>query len=227
MTDEQDPLIGRHTPRKMMCDNTNREARMPLKKSSAMRSVGLVAAVCGVIASTPAAAMAADSTEDCTYQQTTKAFSFLGDQNDYFLAPGGDFEGELTWATSGDVQQKSAVLSLLGRKVVDLGVGASVQSADVCVDATRRHLRFAVKAPWQGKLRIEAHDAAGNITALRTIDAAEQRGLVSQLGWTATPEVPLASALSVASGSRDVTLKITAESGSWDVDSVNIDPYRG
>ena len=84
-----------------------------------------------------------------------------------------------------------------------------------------------MKPPYQGKLRIEAHDAAGNITALRTLDAAEQRRTEdSSYGWSATPEVPLATALSVASGSRDVTLKITAESGSWDVDSVNIDPYR-
>lgn len=200
---------------------------MPLKKSGAMRAAGLVAAVCGVIATSPGAALAADSTEECAYQETTKAFSFLGDYNDYFLAPGGDFEGALTWATSGDVQQKGAILSLLGRKVVDLGVGASIQSSDICVDATRRHLRFAVKPPYQGKLRIEAHDAAGNITALRTLDAAEQRRTEdSEYGWSATPDVPLASALSVASGSRDVTLKITAESGSWDVDSVHIDPYR-
>jgi hypothetical protein len=198
---------------------------MPLKKSGAMRAAGLVAAVCSAVALTPAAAMAADSTEECEIQATTKAFSFLRDYNEYFLAPGGDFEGELTWAASGDVQQKSSILSILGRRVVDLGVGASIESPDLCVDVTRPHIRFGVKPPYSGTLKVQAV-ADGAVTDLGTIDAATQRRQYGENGWSASPFVPLSSALGVTSGSRTVKLRFVAESGSWDVDSVNVDPAR-
>jgi hypothetical protein len=200
---------------------------MPLKKSGAMRTVGLVAAVCGALTITPAAALAADSPEECSVVETSKVFSFLGDQNEYFPAPGGSFEGTLTWAASGAVEQTGSPAYVLGRSVLALGEGGSVQSPSICVDVTRRHLRFAVKAPAAGKLRVEAVDGDGNVTAMRTIDAAEQRGEKSVLGWSVSPEVGLATALGIAGGSRDVSVRIVADSGSWQVDSVQVDPYRG
>jgi hypothetical protein len=209
----------------MFLTNTTREARMPLKKSGAMRAAGLAAAVCG-LALTPSAALAADSTEECTIEATAKVFSFLGDYNEYFTAPGGDFEGELTWATSGDVEQKSSPLSLLGRRVVDLGSGAAIESPALCVDVTRPHIRFGVKPPYSGTLTVQAVADDGTVADLGSIDAATQRREHSSLGWSASPNVPLSTALGVTSGSRTVKLRIAAQSGSWDVDSVNVDPAR-
>jgi hypothetical protein len=200
---------------------------MPLKKSGAMRAAGLVAAVCGAFAMTPAAALAADSTEECETQATAKVFSFLGDDNDYFPAPGGDFEGDqLSWATTGTVERKWAPLSILGRKVVDLSQAASIESPELCVDVTRRHLRFGVKAPYSGTLKVQAVAGDGTVTDLASIDAAAQRREYSVLGWSASKDIPLSPALGVTSGSRTVKLRIAAQSGSWDVDSVNVDPYR-
>jgi hypothetical protein len=199
---------------------------MPLKKSGAMRAAGLVAAVCGAVAITPAAALAADSPDECEIQATAKVFSFLGDQNEYFLAPGGGFEGTLTWAASGSVVQKPSPHGVLGHQVLGLGSGGAVESPQLCVDVTRPHIRFAVKAPAAGTLKVTAVDADGNVTDLGSVDGAGQRQERSVLGWSVSPMVPLATALGVTSGSRTVKLRIAAQSGSWDVDSIEVDPAR-
>lgn len=199
---------------------------MPLKKSGAMRVAGLTAAVCGALALTPVAATATTSPQECPREVTKKTFAFLGDLNDYFLAPGGDFEGPLQWAPTGDVQHKPVNVSFLGDKAVGLGAGAAIESPGICVDVTRPHIRFAVHPPSSGTLRVDAVDGTGAVTTLGSIDAAVQRLQRSSSGWSATPFVPLSTVLGITTGTRTVKLRITAAGGAWDVDEINVDPYR-
>ena len=201
---------------------------MPLKKSGAMRASGLVAAVCSVLAVIPAGASAADSPDPCPWEATSKVFALVGDLNDYFRAPGGTFEGTLQWTLSGAASQVASDSALTGEKVVALGAGASAASPPVCVDATRPHIRFAVKAPrmGEGTLRLDAVDGEGVRTVLGTVDAAAQRLERTSQGWSASPMLPLSTALGVTSGSRAVNLVVSAESADWQVDEVNIDPMR-
>jgi hypothetical protein len=199
---------------------------MPLKKSGAMRAFGLAAVACGALALTPAASLAADSPNECSYIETSKAFAFLGDTSEYFLAPGGDFEGELAWTVSGPAQQKPVSLAILGTKALSLDAGAAMDSQLICVDKTRITLRFMVKKPAAGTLAVEAVDTAGKVTSLTSLDAATAEPALLGQGWVATPIIPLSTKLGITSGSRDVNVRIVAKSGDWNIDNVWIDPYR-
>jgi hypothetical protein len=199
---------------------------MPLKKSSAMRAAGLAAAVCGSIALTPAAAMAADSPNECEARQTYKIFALLGDQNQYFTADGGLFEGSLSWKATGAAKVKPSNFALVGKQVAGIDAGGSLESGDLCVDVTRRHLRFAVKGPASGLLNVEAVNDDGSVEPLGAVDGAAQRNEKRIMGWSVSPEIGLATSLGVTSGSTTVKLRFTAVSGNWDIDSIQIDPFR-
>ena len=71
---------------------------MPRKLSRAQRLLATIGGAVCIAGALPGAAMAAE----CAVQPTSKAFAQFGDQNDYYLAPGGAFE-TLTWASVGYV----------------------------------------------------------------------------------------------------------------------------
>ena len=60
----------------------------------------------GIAAAVALAVFPAAASAKCETVVTSKVFAPLGDNNDYFLAPGGDFEGTLEWSTSGPVVQR-------------------------------------------------------------------------------------------------------------------------
>ncbi len=181
------------------------------------RAAALAAALAAVL---PASASAAD----CPPQPTTKPFAALGDQGDYFLAPGGDFEGTVSWSLGPGAAVRTAEkpVDLAGNRVLDLGPGASATSPALCVDDLTPHLRLGARASDDDdRLRLEAVDAeTGVAVRLTTIsgDAFEGR-------WAVTPEVPLAAPLGVvAFAPRSVRLRLTAASGRWMADAIYVDP---
>jgi hypothetical protein len=167
----------------------------------------------------PAAASAAE----CPPQATSKPFAPLGDLGDYFLAPGGDFEGTTTWALGAGATVRAAdkPIDFAGARVLDLAPGASATSPEVCVDTLMPHLRFGTRAlDEDDRLRVEAVDAgSGAATTLGVLDGDD-----FEEGWWVTPEVALAGRLDLAAGSRTVRLRLTALRGRWLSDGVYVDP---
>jgi hypothetical protein len=179
----------------------------------------LIGAV-AVAAALPAAASAAS----CPAQAVTQPFAALGDDNSYFMAPGGDFEGKTnSWVLSGKgkIEDKNdAFKEISGKKALTLEEGSSAASPEVCVDIDRPHLRLAVRnEKGKGSLRVDAVSASGEVWTLASIDAANDKK------WRMSDFVPLTGPLNVQDDTvQDVQLRLTADAGTWRVDGVAIDP---
>jgi hypothetical protein len=190
---------------------------MLTKQKFQMLAAGLLATVAA--AAFPAAASAAK----CEKVATTKVFAPLGDLNDYFLAPGGDFEGKQTWRTTGPVAQRYTHPALPGAGPTGmvLGAGGSMTSPKLCADLLRPTLRFLAYAHrGAGTLRVEAIDDHGAAVLLGRLDGA---GFAS---GAATGHVAFGTVLGLVPDSfKHVRLRLTAESGTWVADAVYVDPY--
>lgn len=167
-------------------------------------------------AALPASARAAE----CHVQPTTQAFAAWGDTASYYLAPGGDFEGQLAWSTRGDVRQlEGQNRSGLGAPtVLKLGEGGATTSPPFCVDDLHPQLRLLARGPKDGVLLIEGLRASGPPVRLALLVAVGEQ-------WSA-PQAGLSNSLGLAPGeSEDVSLRLVARSGDWRVDAVHIDPW--
>ena len=99
----------------------------------------------GVLASTGIAAAAS-----CPAASTTKPFAQFGDTNNYFVAPGGAFEGSSLAAgasTSGSVSLTGGnepwhVVSASDNQSLTIQSGGSVTLPFTCVDSTMPDFRF-------------------------------------------------------------------------------------
>jgi len=177
-------------------------------------------AAAAVAVALPAAASAAS----CPAQAVTQPFAELGDVNSYFMAPGGDFEQKNNpWVITGKgkIEDKNdAYAEISGKKALTLNEGSSSISPQVCVDIDRPHLRLALRnEKGKGQLRIDAVSGSGDVTTLASIDAADNKK------WRMSDFVPLTGPLNVQSDTtQDVQLRLTAETGTWRVDGVAIDP---
>jgi hypothetical protein len=191
-----------------------------MKKSRTRFARVAVTALAALAVLPTTAAMAAE----CAPVPTTQLFSLLGDTNEYFVAPGGSFEGQNSWALKGEAKVDDTTLQLLGLvrgHALELDRGASGTSPALCADALRPHLRFAARASnGVGSLSVEAITGNGTVVPLATIDGADHAR------WSLTGNVALVPPVEVATGdSEDVKIRITAVSGDWKIDTVAIDPY--
>jgi|1185.fasta_scaffold15843_2 hypothetical protein len=180
-----------------------------------MMRIGILAVV--AMAAFPAMASAAK----CDKVPTTKVFAAIGDNSDYFLAQGGDFEGKLEWKAVGPVVQTYThpAFPAAGSTGLVLGAGGSVTSPNLCADLDRPTLRFFAYAPQHtGTLRVDAIGDHGEVQTLGRLNGAAlslNSGLLSfgnVLGLN-------------LDDSKHVQLRLTAESGVWVTDAVYIDPY--
>jgi hypothetical protein len=182
-------------------------------KARAVRA-GALAAV--ALATFPAMASAAK----CDKVQTSKVFAALGDTSDYFLAPGGDFEGKLTWKVSGPVVQAwtHPALPTAGSTGLVLSAGGSVTSPNVCADMDRPTLRLFAFAPrGSGTLRVDAVSGKDTVT-LGRLDGSRFSLAAGLLNFGSLLGLGLDT-------SKDVQVRLTAESGTWIADAVYVDPY--
>jgi hypothetical protein len=176
---------------------------------------GALAAV--ALASFPAMASAAK----CDKVPTSKVFAAIGDNSEYFLAPGGDFEGKLSWKANGPVVQTwtHPALPVAGSTGLVLAAGGSVTSPKLCADLDHPTFRFfAFPRNSQGSLRVDAVDEKGRSVLLGRLNGSAvtlNSGLLA-FGTALGLEVD---------ASKHVQLRLTAESGTWIADAVYIDPY--
>ena len=189
---------------------------MQINKKFFGRVLALATVALGAV---PAAASAA-----CPVEPISQPFLRLGDQNEYFLAPGGGFEGALQWTAAGNatVVESGGNGIDSGTQAAGLGQTSSLTSPPICVDAERPHLRFVARArSTSGTLRMDAFDEAGNKILLAKLEAGNYGT------WTATPYVRLATTLGIGEAqSKLVRLRLTALNGDWLADAVYVDPYK-
>lgn len=163
----------------------------------------------------------------CEARNTSAAFAPWGDQNQYFLANGGNFEtGATPWTTWGSARstlgQNPFGFAGPGSRSLRLTGWSGAQSPAICVFANEESLRFAYKAPFAGatmEVYVEVSGPDGYAATTTYVTSANRR-------WDVTPIIDLPN-LRDANGQQWVTITLTPLDGwgSWQVDDVMIDPW--
>jgi hypothetical protein len=196
------------------------------------RWIAVVAAVAGALG-VPASAQAANLVDvrPCDDAALSKAFQRWADPAHYKLAPGGDFEGSLSgWTLTGGAKTVAGgepwdVGGVDGDRALALPQGASATAPATCVN---------LGAP---TLRLFARSTGGLLPVLK-VDLLYRKGLTGILAvpagvalpspaWSPTLPMLTASAIgaTLAGGEAPLSIRITALSGSWQVDDLFVDPY--
>jgi hypothetical protein len=184
-------------------------------------------AVVGAIA-TLAVAAPASASSPCSAPPTSKAFLPWGDLNDYFLAPGGDFESTSGWTFSGGAKLVSGsepfmATRRLGRSSLSLPAGSAAVSPMLCLTPDNPLLRFFARTARSGaSLRGEA------IVSEPTSQVIGLGSVGGTLLWAPVP--PMSSGVNDvlwdADGKVSLQLRFTADSGNWQIDDLFVDPQK-
>jgi hypothetical protein len=195
---------------------------------------GIAAVACLMLFVAPGVALANNALlATCQTPPISTPFSQWGDNNDYFLAPGGSFEGtadQVGWTlsnaslTSGN--EPFSVNDSGDSQSLTIAGGGSATSPFFCVDNTMSSLRFfAQQVSAGGGLRVQA--LVQTSTGVNTVSLAR---LVddSVPGWS--PSAPIAADTSSLADGQTVMVAlqftVRAPAASWQIDDVYVDPYR-
>ncbi|MGZ4299484.1 MAG: hypothetical protein ACXVVK_20805 [Solirubrobacteraceae bacterium] len=167
----------------------------------------------------------------CPTQSVKQKFSKWGDSSNYFLVPGGSFEGtpaEVGWTLSGaTLTGGNEPFHLNGAgdsQSLLINGGGSATSPSFCVDSTMPSLRFFVRQVAPGSdLKVQGVVPTPHGPVSLTIaDLAD--GAVSS--WTPVQinveTNRIAKGFSVAAALRF----LAGGTGGWQIDDVYVDPYR-
>lgn len=196
------------------------------------RIVTAVAAL-SIAAFVPASAHAgvlASSATNCDSQTLSQPFLPFADVAQYTLEPGGDFEpGSTAWALTGNAGPAAGnepwnVTASSDSNSLSLGSGGSATSPAICVGIQHPDVRFFAKASSAlAALRVEVLylDGSGNTQSLAI------GTITANTGWAPTAPLPIvANLLPLLSGSETpVQFRLTAVSGTWNVDDFYVDPF--
>lgn len=174
-----------------------------------------------------AGAFPASAGAACPDQPTSTVFARWGDTADYFLAPGGDFEGAATSWTGGALMPGNEPFYLAGRDdVQSLRVAAnrSASSPAFCVDASHPDFRFVARPLRPYDLSwLEIYVRFRHSDVMKT-------WLVGGVGqvrsWGMTPQIRLTRDLPIPADGTEAQVLFRAVGGTWVVDDVFIDPFR-
>jgi hypothetical protein len=169
----------------------------------------------------------------CPTEPVSNPFSQWGDTNDYFLVPGGSFEGtadQVGWTLSNASlttgNEPFNVNDPGDQQSLTINGGGSATSPFFCVDETMSGLRFfAAQAGAGTDLRVKAlvQNPDGSVTPVTIADLADGSmpawAPTDALGGSST--VPPGSSLMVA-----LRFRAPVSSGSWQIDDIYVDPYR-
>jgi hypothetical protein len=202
---------------------------------SRLRVATLVAALAllGVLV-VPGAAFASSSIlASCPTQPVSTPFSQWGDNNEYFLAPGGSFEGtadQVGWtlsnATLTSGNESFFVNDPGDSQSLTIAGGGSATSPFFCVDNTMGSLRFFAQQVSAGaglhmQALVQTSDGVTTVPLAHLFDG-------STPAWAPTDPI-----VGDTSGMPDgqmlmVALQFTVRSSaaSWEIDDVYVDPYR-
>lgn len=188
---------------------------MPRKLSRMKRLLTSSGVVVAAFAAAPAVADA------CEYGPTSQVFAPFGDGNDYYLAPGGDFEA-LSWSRTGEPSLVSGVNPLAlagGTRSLELEAGEGVTSPEMCVSRKTPHLRFVAQG--EGWLSVSVRMwAPGRLTSVSfTMPSRHHEE------WAPSKIVKLWTS---GLGEDETALATVSfrSHGKWLIDDVFVDPYR-
>jgi hypothetical protein len=192
------------------------------------KTIGRIAALtCAAVFVSSGAAFAAQ----CPTQSVKQKFSKWGDSSNYFLVPGGSFEGtpaDVGWTLSGATltagNEPFHINGATDDQSLLINDGGSATSPAFCVDSTMSSFRFFVRETTPGSdLKIQGVVQTPR-APLSMILADLPDGSLPV--WTpvqvtvATNRIP--KGFSIAAAMRFVV----PGSGSWQIDDVYVDPYR-
>src|SRR4051812_45039227 len=182
------------------------------------------------------------SAPDCDNGATSQPFAQWGDDNSYFLAPGGGFEnGAAGWSLGSGArvvgeQEPWQAAADGGSHALSVGAGHSVVSPTICVGLEHPSMRFFAHRSGGGLL-------GGASTLVVTARVETSLGAVVELpvgtittltngtSWNRTPvQIVVASLLPLLPGEHTpIQFRFTAVGTSdWVIDDVFVDPhYRG
>jgi hypothetical protein len=201
-----------------------------------MRRVTLAAvtavAMTGAIAAPANAGILTASAKDCGDESLSQPFAGFGDNAQYKLVQGGNFEGSLAdytliggakvvsgnepWKVGGSGDGKSLVLP----------AGSSVITPPTCVGLQEPTLRFFAKKN-SGLLSTLAVSVYVK-TSLGLVVPVPVGVVLGNGQWKATPQMLIvANLLPLLPGDRTpVAFQFTPLLGSWQIDDVYVDPMR-
>ena len=155
----------------------------------------------------------------------------------YAFAPNGGFEAGLTgWSSSGGTRvvagnESYAVHGLGEASSLSLPSGASATTPSLCIGTLSPTARLFVRNTGSPSSTLRVDVLYTTVLGLRT--SAPIGVLVGSSTWQPTLQLPLlanAMGLPVLSGgSTEIALRFTAQGsgGSWQLDDLYIDPYKG
>jgi hypothetical protein len=179
--------------------------------------------------SAPPAQAAGLTGNSCPATAVSQPFSQFGDQSDYALVPGGDFESAAAGWTLTDGAQVVAgsepygATGSVGSSSLSLPAGATATSPPVCIDIAHPTLRLFERT--QGLALVLIQEIYQ--TQLGTID--DPIGALSMSpGWEPTSVIStdpaLSAALSGDGGTAQVSFRFTTLVGAAQIDDVFLDP---
>jgi hypothetical protein len=184
---------------------------------------GVLAALALAFAGASPAQAAVIATGACDGAALTKPFAAWGDSHDYKLMPGGDFEGSLQdWSVKGATITGGGAQGS-GRALL-LSPGASVQSPSTCVNTSYPTFRmFAKNVKGLGTVVVSLVyrlPTGGNLVV--------PVGAVALAGRDWSPSMTMLTASTVtgvlSGGTAQMSVRLTALTGSVAVDRIFVDP---
>jgi len=207
--------------------NVRSRLRVAAIRIAALAVLGLLAVPGGAFASSSILA-------SCPTQTVSTPFSQWGDTNDYYLAPGGSFEGtadQVGWTLAGATLTSGNEPFLVNNpgdtQSLTIPGGGSATSPYFCVDNTMASLRFfAQEAAAGGDLQVQALvQTASGVDTVSLADLADG----SMPSWAPTQPI-VGDTSGLADGQKImVALQFSVTGGStasWQIDDVYVDPYR-
>lgn len=181
------------------------------------RGIVAVLVVVGALALAPAALA-----DDCPGQPPMEhPFAAWGDDGDYFLAPGGNFESSSSWTLADGASVEAGLSPRDSNDSLVLPPGASALSPAICVADGYRHARMMGTAVGSEQTRVRVEVLYGTV---------DDRSLGVRVygSWDATRQFLLGQrdfALDPTTGLGQIQLRFTSDGpGTAVLDDVYVDP---
>jgi hypothetical protein len=169
----------------------------------------------------------------CQTPPISTPFSQWGDTNDYFLAPGGSFEGtadQVGWtlsnATLTSGNEPFGVNDPGDSQSLTINGGGSATSPYFCVDNTMSSLRFFAQqvspgAGLRARALVQTSNGVTTVPLAHLYDGSTPTWAPSDPVVADTSGLPDGQTLQVA-----LQFTVRASAASWQIDDVYVDPYR-
>ncbi len=199
-----------------------------------MRNIRRIIATTAIVATSTVGLIASAnpvSASTCPTRTTTTPFTAWGDHNQYFVVPGGTFEGSHGWGSNGNVSvvNDQAPWKINGSnhsKALNLPAYTTTIAPNMCIASNVDWLRLFYKDPGVSGARLLVKIEAWNTAGTNGRVVKEYRISSGGAGWKLTSALALPNNRD-SRGEQMVTITITPvdTAASWRIDDVMLDPW--